>query len=389
MGKHRQERFKKKIVSEILEGASVHEITVKYTLPESTVYEWLSLYRAHKNKRGAFTLKQLREAERNYRDAKRKLDILIKSPFIQNVPLVEREKYMELIEKEKDIPSYILCQSFDVDHATYHHFKYDNKRETIWYLVRQKELRRLITKIYLESGAIYGAKKIRFILKRDYHKRASEDFIRKIMREEGFQGARPRKGKRGLNKEYKEAREKKNLLRQNFTAVAPNRKWVSDSKLFFARGRSFCLCVVEDLYSRRIISYRIGQRECGRLVSATLKDAFLSRRPRKGLIIHTDGGAANKSIRINRLIHSIGAIHSYSISSNPYDNSPVESFFSHFTAEFLLDAIKIHPFHSVKEIHDSIEKYIANYNSKRPHSYNNGLTPVEKERAYKLRCTAP
>ncbi len=383
MGKHRSERFKKKVVKEILAGTSIPEIIERYSIPESTIYKWLSEYRERKFESGHFTLRQYLDVRRRMENAERELKIVVNSPFIQSIPLPIRQEYMERLEKEKEIPSHILCEAFDVNHATYHHFKYDNARDKAWFVIRQHELERLITKIYAESGGIYGAKKIKHILQRDYHKRASESFIRNIMRQNGFSGATPKQIKRGANVEYKEAVLKRNLLRQNFHADAPNEKWVLDSKQFYAKRKCFHICIVEDLYSRRVISYGIGVRESGRLVCTTLREAFKKRKPKDGLIVHTDGSLANKSMRVNRLIRSYGAIHSYSEVSNPYDNSPVESFFSHFSAEFLVDTYKNHPFHSVKEMRSRIDSYIEEYNMKRPHEYNNGLTPSEKEQAFR------
>ena len=383
MSKHRTERYKKKIVKEIEMGSSVHEIMEKYAIPESTIYKWLSEYKERKSYSGQFTFRQFLNMKRRLENVEKELSIVVNSPFIQKTPLSIRQGYMEQLEKEQGIPSHILCECFDVDHATYHHFRYDNARDKAWFVVRQKELSRLVTKIYVESGGIYGAKKIKHILLRDYHKRASEGFIRSIMRENGYTGATPKQSKRGANAEYKEEVLKRNLLRQNFRADVPNEKWVLDSKQYYAKRKCFHICVVEDLYSRRVISYKIGVRESGRLVSATLKEAFTKRRPRKGLIIHTDGSMANRSVRVNRLIRSHFAIHSYSEVSNPYDNSPVESFFSHFSAEFLVDTYKNHPFHSVREMYSRINDYINTYNDERPHEHNNGLSPTKKEQAYR------
>lgn len=78
-----------------------------------------------------------------------------------------------------------------------------------------------------------------------------------------------------------------------------------------------------------------------------------------------------------------GVVHSYSVAANPYDNAAVESFFSHFSTEFLADAYNKHPFHSVREMEERIEAYIGDYNSKRPHIYNDGKTPNEKEREWR------
>ena len=385
MGKHKSEQFKIKIVKKISQGVSVSDVVEEYGLPESTVYKWLSEYSEYETRYGKFTVKQYHTLERQNEDLRKTLSVVVSSPFVQSVPLQVREAYMEELQKKTEFPNHILCEAFDVDHATYHHYLYDNKKEKAWFVVRRSELERLICKIHEESDGAYGAGKILVVLRRKYHKRVSVDFVRRIMRENSLHGARSRRIKRKQGEEYKAILRSKNLLKQDFTAKAPNRKWVEDTKLFYCKGKRYYLCVVEDLYSRKIIAFGVGGRESGRLVAAVLRQAIMLRKIRSGLILHTDGSQANSSVRVNHLLRVNGIAHSYSEAANPYDNSTVESFFSQLTREFLVDAYNKHPFHSVREMKERIAGYVENYNAQRLHSYNGGKTPNEKEREWRRR----
>ena len=178
------------------------------------------------------------------------------------------------------------------------------------------------------------------------------------MRENGIRGAKPSRIKRGANTKYKKYRSKRNILEQDFVAKNLNTKWVLDCKMFYGKNKVYQICVIEDLFARRVVAYRIGGSECGKLVAATLRAAAETRKWEGKLILHTDNSRANTSIRVERLIRELGIAHSYSMTSNPQDNAPIESFFSHFSTEFLKDAYSVHPFHSIKEMYERIEKYI-------------------------------
>jgi len=377
-------RFKRKIVRERENGGSVAFLSKKYNIPVSTIYDWLDSYGTIYSRRNCFTTRQYKTLERQKKELETILELVVKSPFIQNVKLREREKYIQSVIEKKDIKPYLLCRAFDVDHATLHHFLYDSKGDDAWYIKKRERIQKLVLSIFVENGSTYGAKKILTILRDQYRENASIEYVRKIMRENGIRGAKPQPIKRRANVAYKARIEKLNIIKQDFFAPKPNIKWVLDCKMLYCKGRPYQLCAILDLFSRRVIAYRIGNRECGRLVAATIRQAIDCRKPEKELVLHTDNSRANISYRVEKLLRESGVKHSYSRAYNPYDNSAVESFFSHFSTEFLADAYKIHPFRSKKEMYERIEKYIYDYNFKRPHEYNDGLSPVQKETKSRL-----
>ncbi|MBR3131302.1 IS3 family transposase [Candidatus Saccharibacteria bacterium] len=382
MPKHHTRNYIQAIVKKIEDGVSIHEIHDQYAIPQSTIYKWLSKYRKHKTPYGEFTVYKYLLLEKKCTDYKKMLEIVINSPFIQNTPITIRESYMLGLQRKYKYQNYLVCGAFGIHHTTYHHFLYDNKGNNAWFVERKKRLEKLISKIFMESGKSYGASKIRYILNSKYKEKISENYIREIMRDLGLKGSSPKKRKRDTNEAFKRKREKENLIKQNFDATRPNQKWVLDCKMFYCKDRRVEICAIEDLFARRIIAYRLGSKECGRLVCGTLNDTFSVRNPEKGLIIHSDGGATNRSISANRIITRHKAKHSYSRSRNPFDNAAIESFFSRFTAEFIYDAYNMHPFSSIKEMKMRVEKFIHDYNYNRPHGHNDGLPPVTAERMY-------
>lgn len=80
-------------------------------------------------------------------------------------------------------------------------------------------------------------------------------------------------------------------LKMHFSFQSPNQVWVSDVTYFKHGPRFQYICAIIDLYSRKVIAYKISQKHSSQLISATLKQAYASRRPKGELIFHSDRGA--------------------------------------------------------------------------------------------------
>lgn len=119
-----------------------------------------------------------------------------------------------------------------------------------------------------------------------------------------------------------------NRLQQRFVAPAVNRIWVGDLTAIATRSGWLYLAVLLDLYSRRVIGWAMGAKPDQHLAIAALQMALLSRRPRQGLIHHTDQGATYTSVAYQHRLAEYGITASMSRKGNCYDNAVAESFFS-------------------------------------------------------------
>ena len=82
-----------------------------------------------------------------------------------------------------------------------------------------------------------------------------------------------------------------NLLEQNFTASAPNQKWVGDIT-YLATGEGWLyLAVLIDLYSRKVVGWAMSERMTADLVCDALQMALWRRKMPKGVIVHSDRGS--------------------------------------------------------------------------------------------------
>ena len=118
-----------------------------------------------------------------------------------------------------------------------------------------------------------------------------------------------------------------NLLAQKFDQPAPNLVWVCDFT-YVRVGQRFCyLCVILDLFARRVIAYRVGTRLDRFLALETLRDAVRNRGVSQGVMFHSDRGAQFTSADFRKVLDSLHMVQSFSKNGHPYDNAVMKCFF--------------------------------------------------------------
>lgn len=170
-----------------------------------------------------------------------------------------------------------------------------------------------------------------------------------------------------------------NHLDRNFQPEAPNQVWATDIT-YIHTGEGFVyLNPVMDLFSRRIISFRIKEHMETNLCLEALEEAIALRQPTEGLIHHSDRGSQYTSKAYVEALEEQKAVISMSRKGTPYDNACVESFFASLKKEYIYQ----HTFETKAEAIAAIQFYMKFYNHKRTHSTLGYLSPVEKEKLYR------
>ena len=175
-----------------------------------------------------------------------------------------------------------------------------------------------------------------------------------------------------------------NILARRFSPPRPNMAWLSDITEIQTDSGKFYFCVVLDLFARRVVAARLSETEDTSLISHTFQDAYYSRRPQKDMIFHSDQGGQYRSLEFRSLLLGHKVRQSFSAPGVPYDNAPMESFFSSLKVE------EIHRFHyaGISDLTASLRDYISFYNNKRLHTSIGGRTPAEAENEYFQRASA-
>ena len=129
---------------------------------------------------------------------------------------------------------------------------------------------------------------------------------------------------------YEKEIKAKNKVNQQFQTTRPNEVWASD-----ATYNSYYICIILDLYSRKVIAHRIALSNSTQLVKNTFKDAYETRQPKGTGIFHSDRGCNYHSKTFCNYLKFLKVAQSFSRAYTPYDNSVVESFFSSLKREEL------------------------------------------------------
>jgi putative transposase len=167
-----------------------------------------------------------------------------------------------------------------------------------------------------------------------------------------------------------------NVLDREFTAEAPNRRWVGDTTEF-AIGESgkLYLAAVLDLYSRFIVGWAVSAVNDRHLTLKALGMALKRRCPDAGLLHHSDQGCTYASEDYQRLLDAHAITCSMSRRGNCYDNAVMEAFFSSLKTE-LADRFESCGVAKM-ELFDYIEVF---YNQRRRHSTIGYVSPAAFER---------
>jgi len=169
-----------------------------------------------------------------------------------------------------------------------------------------------------------------------------------------------------------------NRLQQVFVAPAPNRIWAGDLTAIATRAGWVYLAVILDLYSRRVIGWAMSPRPDQHVALTALQMAMTHRRPRPGLIHHTDQGATYTSVAYQRQLVQTGLVASMSRKGNCYDNAVVESFFSTLKNELVHER----DYHTREEAQAEVFEFIeVFYNRQRLHRTLGYVSPVQFEAA--------
>ncbi|MBQ8410090.1 MAG: IS3 family transposase [Clostridia bacterium] len=371
MNKKYSDKTKEKLIEQYLAGVSVSDLVSKFNVSRTTVYTWIEAHK--KNKKFApVDMKKHKELQHRCERLEKFIKILQEAPFTKAASLDEKIMYIDSQISEEYTVN-LLCEALQISKATYYNRKLRGKGGQTENQKRRAELLPIIREIYHESGQIYGAGKIAAIMKDRGHK-ITERVVASIMHENDMFSMRNcAKTLYLMNQERKE-----NILKQEFKVDHPNTVWVSDVTYYHHNNRAYYICVILDLYSRKVVAHRVSLSNSTQLTKRTFKLAYNSRQPQDNLLFHSDQGANYTSRTFMTYLKQLNVQQSFSRKGTPYDNSVCESFFANMKREELYRR----NYQTETEFLNGVHNYIAFYNSERPHSLLRYQTPDKYEEMY-------
>lgn len=264
-----------------------------------------------------------------------------------------------------------MCRVFGVHRSGYYAWKHSplsaHAREDRRLLV-------LIKQAWIESGGVYGYRKVHEDL-RALGEACGKHRVARLMKIEGLRaqigyGRRPRAGGGAP------AQIAPNRLGQHFQVASPNTQWVTDITYLRTCEGWLYLAVVLDLYSRQVVGWSMQARMHSDLVLQALLMAVWRRKPKPGLILHSDQGSQYTGYEWQSFLTAYGIVCSMSRRGNCHDNAVAESFFQLLKRERIKRKIYATREDAKADVFDYIELF---YNPKRRHSNNGGLSPIQFE----------
>jgi putative transposase len=167
-----------------------------------------------------------------------------------------------------------------------------------------------------------------------------------------------------------------NVLDRHFDVQTVNQAWVGDVTYIATAEGWLYLAVLLDLFSRRVVGWATSATNDRELALRALDQALRVRRPRAGLVHHTDRGSPYASDDYRRVLDDHAITASMSRTGDCYDNAVAESFFATLKAEHV-----DHEDFATRDIGTaSVGDYIEGfYNCARRHSHVGYVSPIEFE----------
>lgn len=240
-----------------------------------------------------------------------------------------------------------------------------------------QELLDWVVKIAESSKFTYGSRRMRKALNALGFP-VGRRKTRSLMREANVFVRYQKKYKVTTNSNHKEP-VFENILNRQFQVNEPNRVYVSDITYIWTHEGWLYLTVMIDLFSRKVVGWNMSSRMKADTVCDALTMAIWQRKPKPGLIVHSDRGSQYASKQYRNLLKKNGFIGSMSRKGNCWDNSVAESFFSRLKDE----RVEWRNYQTRLEAKQDILDYITMfYNSQRLHSTLQYCSPNQFENRY-------
>ncbi|ENB4891986.1 IS3 family transposase [Escherichia albertii] len=373
-GKRYPEEFKTEAVKQVVDrGYSVASVATRLDITTHSLYAWIKKYGpdSSTNKEQSDAQAEIRRLQKELKRVTDERDIFKKSRGVLRKAV--RLRYAFIRDNSCCWPVRLLCRVLDVHPSGFYAWlqqPHSQRHQANLRLTGQ------IKQFWLESGCVYGYRKIHLDL-RDSGQQCGVNRVWRLMKrvgikaQVGYRSPRARKGEASIVSP--------NRLQRQFNPDAPDERWVTDITYIRTHEGWLYLAVVVDLFSRKIIGWSMQSRMTKDIVLNALLMAVWRRNPEKQVLVHSDQGSQYTSHEWQSFLKSHGLEGSMSRRGNCHDNAVAESFFQLLKRERIKKKIYGTREEARSDIFDYIEMF---YNSKRRHGSSEQMSPTEYENQY-------
>ncbi|MBA7848671.1 IS3 family transposase (plasmid) [Klebsiella sp. RHBSTW-00484] len=373
-GKRYPEEFKTEAVKQVVDrGYSVASVATRLDITTHSLYAWIKKYGpdSSTNKEQSDAQAEIRRLQKELKRVTDERDIFKKSRGVLRKAV--RLRYAFIRDNSCCWPVRLLCRVLDVHPSGFYAWLQQPHSQR-----HQADLRLTgqIKQFWLESGCVYGYRKIHLDL-RDSGQQCGVNRVWRLMKrvgikaQVGYRSPRARKGEASIVSP--------NRLQRQFNPDAPDERWVTDITYIRTHEGWLYLAVVVDLFSRKIIGWSMQSRMTKDIVLNALLMAVWRRNPENQVLVHSDQGSQYTSHEWQSFLKSHGLEGSMSRRGNCHDNAVAESFFQLLKRERIKKKIYGTREEARSDIFDYIEMF---YNSKRRHGSSEQMSSTEYENQY-------
>ena len=268
----------------------------------------------------------------------------------------------------------LLCQAAGVHRSGFYAWLKQPKSK---HMIEDQRLLGAIKQSWLESGCVYGYRKVHHDL-RELGEPCGVSRVERLMHQHKIKSQTGYKKRRYINGGVLSS-VSPNILKRQFDVEQPNQSWVTDITYIRTYEGWLYLAVVLDLFSRQIIGWSMHSRMETDLIMNALIMAIWKRKPDAEVIVHSDQGSQYTSYEWQDFLKANNLKGSMSRRGNCHDNAVAESFFQLLKRERIKRRIYATRDLAKQDIFDYIEMF---YNPVRKHGNNDMLSPVEYEKRY-------
>ncbi|WP_085985283.1 IS3 family transposase [Marinobacter algicola] len=371
--------FKQEAASLVLDqGYTIPQASVSLGIGESAIRRWVNQLTEERDgvtpKGKALTPEQRRIQELEARCKRLQQEKDIPKKGYRSLDVGRHESYALIDQLSEQMPVEMVCNAFDISRSSYYEYRQRRKHVNVERLALKAQVNRLFTK----SRSSAGSRTIKGMLNDDGVV-IGRFKVRRLMSELGLICKQP--GPHAYKQATVERPDIPNHLAREFTLGRPNQAWCGDITYVWSGQRWSYLAVVLDLYARRVVGWAMSSSPDADLVVKALDHAWEQRGQPEKVMFHSDQGSQYASRKFRQRLWRYRMTQSMSRRGNCWDNAPMERLFRSLKSEW----IPALGYRNLPEAKKDVGGYLMDYyNRQRPHTFNDGISPVAAEENLKI-----
>ena len=317
--------------------------------------------------------KRCEELELENAVMKEMLDVLKVDPCASTADLSSIEKTLMADSLRKRFGLSALLERLGLKRSTYYHAKARLARPD-----RHAGLARLIVEIYELNAGRYGYRRIWMVLRNVHGVVVSEKVVRRLMAQEGLAAKCVRKRYRYNSYRGEITDAPPNLINRDFSAGAPNEKWLTDITEMKASDGKLYLSPIIDCFDGMVVAWEMSEHPDAALANSMLEQAIEKLPCTAKPLVHSDRGVHYRWDGWIDLMRRHGLTRSMSRKGCSPDNSACEGLFGRLKVEMYFG--EGWEKRTLAELREAVDAYLHWYNEERIKVSLGGLSPLQYRR---------